>query len=102
MTGFIAILVVGIGTYVFRAVFIVGLAGRAIPPRVVRALEYVGPAVLSALVVALLVDDSGTVSAGVPEVGSIAVGALVGWRTRNLIYTVVVGMVVFWVLGIWL
>lgn len=101
MTAFLAILAVGLGTYLSRSIFIVALAGRTIPPRVVRALGYVGPAVLSALIVALLVDDSGSVSAGVAEVSAFAAGALVGWRTRNLIYTVLAGMAIFWLMGVW-
>lgn len=102
MINFIAILIVGLGTYVFRAAFIVALAGRAIPVRVIRALEFVGPAVLSALVVALLVDSSGSVVVGVPEVAALAAGGWAGWRTRNLIYTVLAGMAVYWLLRIWL
>lgn len=101
MIAFLAILAVGIGTYVFRAVFIVGLANRTIPPRVERTLGFVGPAVLSALLVALLIDETGTVAAGVPEIAGIAVGALIGWKSRNLVYTVVAGMIVFWILRIW-
>lgn len=101
MTAFLAILAVGLGTYLSRSIFIVALADRTIPPRVVRALGYVGPAVLSALIVALLVDDSGSVSAGVAEVSAFAAGAFVGWRTRNLIYTVLAGMAIFWLMGVW-
>ncbi len=99
---FLAIVIVGIGTYVFRAAFIVGLASREISPGVIRTLEFVGPAVLSALVVALLVGDSGGVEIGVPEVVALVVAGFVGWRTRNLIYTVLAGMGVFWLLQIWL
>ncbi|MDH3189932.1 MAG: AzlD domain-containing protein [Acidimicrobiia bacterium] len=102
MTDFIAIVIVGLGTYAFRSIFIVALAGRTIPPNVIRALEFVGPAVLSALVVALLVDESGSVVAGIPELAALAAGGFAGWRTRNLIYTVVAGMGVFWLLRIWL
>jgi branched-subunit amino acid transport protein len=101
MTAFLAILAVGLGTYLSRSIFIIALADRTIPPHVVRALGYVGPAVLSALIVALLVDGSGSVSAGAAEVSAFAAGALVGWRTRNLIYTVVAGMAVFWLMGVW-
>lgn len=99
MTNFIAILIVGIGTYIFRAAFIVGFAERELSPSLVRALEFVGPAVLSALVVALLVGDSGGVEVGVPEVAGLVAGGVVGWRTRNLIYTVLSGMAVFWLLS---
>lgn len=98
MTAFLAILVTGIGTYLTRASFIVGLANRTIPPRVSRALEFVGPAVLAALVVTLLVDESGRVAVGVPEVAGLAAAGLAGWRTRGVLWTVLAGMGTFWLL----
>lgn len=98
---FLAVLIVGVGTYFFRAAFIVGLASREISPGVIRTLEFVGPAVLSALVVGLLVGDSGGVQLGVSEVVALIVAGFVGWRTRNLIYTVLAGMGVFWLLQVW-
>lgn len=97
MSAFLAILVVGIGTYVSRAVFIVGLANRRIPPGVIRTLEYVGPATLAALIVAMMIDD-GQVQAGLPELGGLAAGALVGLWKRNLMLILAVGMGVFWLL----
>lgn len=101
MTNFAAILIVGVGTYFFRSVFIVGVADRTVPPNLVRALEFVAPAVLSALVVSLLVGESGSVEAAVPEIAALLAGGVTGWKARNLIYTVVAGMGVFWLLQIW-
>lgn len=96
MSAFLAVLVVGLGTYVTRASFIVGLANRRIPRRVSRGLEFVGPAVLAALVVTLLVDENGQVAAGLPEVAGLAVGAVVGLRTRAVLWVVAAGMSTFW------
>jgi len=96
MTAFLAVLVVGVGTYLTRASFIVGLADRRIPHRVSRGLEFVGPAVLAALVVTLLVDESGRVAAGVPEVAGLVAGAVVGLRTRRVLWVVLAGMSTFW------
>lgn len=101
MTAFLAILAVGVGTYLSRSIFILALADRTIPHRVVRALEFVGPAVLSALVVALMIDDSGTVAIGAPEAAALVAGGLAGWKWRNLIYVVAAGMTVFWVMRVW-
>lgn len=98
MSDFLAIVLVGIGTYSSRAVFIVALADREIPPRILRALDYVGPAVLSSLVVVLMIDDGGSVAVGLPEAAALVTGAGVAWKTRNLIYTVVAGMAAFWLL----
>lgn len=96
MSAFLAVVVVGVGTFLSRAVFIVGLAHRTIPVRVIRTLEYVGPATLAALIVAMLIDDAGRLHAGWPEAAGLAAGALVGLRTRNLMVILAVGMAAYW------
>ncbi|MGB7859253.1 MAG: AzlD domain-containing protein [Acidimicrobiia bacterium] len=98
MTDFLAVVVVGIGTYVSRAVFILALAKRTIPRSVIRVLQFVAPAVLAALVVALLIDPEGNAAIGVPEVAAFVAGGAVAYKTRNHIYTLIVGMTVFWVM----
>ncbi|MDZ7841643.1 MAG: AzlD domain-containing protein [Gammaproteobacteria bacterium] len=98
MTALIAIAVVGLGTYLSRAVFILALANRRIPGAVLVPLQFVAPAVLSALVVALLINDDGSVAIGVPELSAFIVGAAVAWGTRNHVYTLIAGMGVFWII----
>ena len=99
MSDFLAILVVGIGTYACRAIFIIALADREIPPKVLMALDFVAPAVLSALVVALLIDSDGKVQLGAAEASAFAVGALVAYKTRSHIWTLVIGLAVYWSVG---
>lgn len=101
MSALVATLIVGLGTYLSRAIFILALANRRIPESVLVPLQFVAPAVLSALVVALLIDHDGSVAIGVPELAAFAAGAVVAWRTRNHVYTLVAGMGVFWVVGAW-
>lgn len=96
MSALLATLVVGLGTYLSRAVFILALANRRIPEAVMLPLQFVAPAVLSALVVAVLIDESGSVAIGIPELAAFAVGAAVAWRSRNHVFTLVAGMGVFW------
>lgn len=96
MTAFLATVIVGIGTYLSRAVFILALARRRIPDPVLVALQFVAPAVLGALVIALLTGDDGTVAVGIPEAAALAVGGVVAYKTRSHILTLVVGMAVFW------
>ena len=98
MTAFVATLVVGIGTYITRAVFILALAKRRIPDGVLLALQFVAPAVLASLIVDLLINGDGGVALGVPEVIALLVGGFVAFKTRNHILTLIVGMTVFWVL----
>jgi branched-subunit amino acid transport protein len=98
VTTFVATLIAGVGTYLSRSVFILALAKRRIPKSALVALEFVAPAVLGALIVALLIDDSGAVAIGIPEASALAVGGFMAYRTRNHILTLVVGMTVYWVL----
>ncbi|HIE22140.1 MAG TPA: AzlD domain-containing protein [Acidimicrobiia bacterium] len=99
MIAFLAILVVGVGSYLLRAVFIVILAKRRIPEVALAALQFVGPAVLSALVVALLIDGEGNVVLGFPKLIALVLGGVVAYKTRNHIYTLVFGMSAFWLVG---
>jgi branched-subunit amino acid transport protein len=101
MSDFVAVLIVGIGTYLSRSVFIISLADRKIPESILVALQFVAPAVLSSLIVTLLIDESGHVAIGIPELAAFAVGGFVAYRTRNHVYTLIAGMTVFW-LGLYL
>ncbi len=96
MADLVAIAVVGLGTYLFRALFIVSLAKRRIPEQVLVALQFVAPAVMAALIVALLTDSEGNVAIGVPELSAFAVGGAVAYHTRNHIWTLFAGMAVYW------
>jgi len=93
----VAIVIVGMGTYFSRALFIVVLANRRIPDPVLVSLQFVAPAVLAALVVALLIDEDGAVAIGIPELAAFAVGGGVAYKTRSHIWTLVAGMTVYWV-----
>ena len=97
MIDLVAIVIVGMGTYFSRALFIVVLANRRIPDPVLVSLQFVAPAVLAALVVALLIDEDGAVAIGIPELAAFAVGGGVAYKTRSHIWTLVAGMTVYWV-----
>lgn len=96
MTDFFAIVAVGVGTYLGRGIFILALANKKIPDPVLVALQFVAPAVLSALIVALLIDSDGNVAIGVAEVSAFVVAGAVAFKTRNHILTLFAGMSVFW------
>ncbi len=97
MIDLVAIVIVGMGTYFSRALFIVVLANRRIPDPVLVSLQFVAPAVLAALVVALLIDEDGAVAIGIPELAAFAVGGGIAYKTRSHIWTLVAGMTVYWV-----
>lgn len=93
-----AVLVVGLITYGSRAGLILFLAERPLPQDLVRALRYVGPAVLSALTVNLVAGGEGAAGVEVAEVAAVSVGVIVAILKRNLIASLVAGMLTLWVL----
>lgn len=80
-------------TYVLRAVPML-VEWRADHPLVERALRYVAPAILAALVVPDVLAHGGRVDGG-PRLWAGVAAAVVAWRTRNTALTIVVGMAVF-------
>lgn len=97
MSFIIAAVVVGIGTYFSRSIFILALAKKRLSDSVLVSLQFVAPAVLASLVVALLINDDGSVAIGVPELAAFVAGGATAFKTRNHLLTLVVGMTVFWV-----
>ena len=95
--GLAAVFAVGLLTYSARALPILLLADRVLPATVERALRYVGPAVLSALVVTLVAGGAGRSGVDGAEWVALAVAVVVAAATRNLIITLVVGMAALWV-----
>jgi branched-subunit amino acid transport protein len=100
MTAFWVILLAGIGTYAARAVFIVGVGDRELPPVVERGLLYVGPAVLSALTASLLTSPDGIAAflENVPEVVATIVGVVAGLRFRRFDIAFTAAITVFFAL----
>ncbi len=91
----------GLLTFGIRLSFIAAF-GRWQPPKLLtRALRYVPPAVLSAIILPEMLMKDGQVSAFNPRLvaGLLAMG--VAWRTKNTFLTIVVGMVGLY-LAIWL
>lgn len=89
--------VVGLMTYSMRAVAIVALANRSIPPWAEVALRSVGPAVLAALAINLAVGGEGDPGIDVAQGLALVVTAAVAWWRRNLLLTLVAAMVTLWV-----
>lgn len=96
-----AIILIGVATYGFRLSFI-HLFGRIeeVPRRVERALRFVPPAVLAALVAPSLVTVEPSVVATLVDERLLAgvVAGVVAWRTENVFATIAAGMVTLWLL----
>lgn len=95
----LSILIIGVLTYLMRAAFIVP-SSLSLPPAFERALRFVPPAALAALIVPDLVSHNGALvlSLANPRLIAGVVALVVAWRTRRVGLTLLVGMAVFWTL----
>ncbi len=94
MTAWLIIISVGLATYAMRLSGILLLEHIELPPAVHRALRFVPITVLPAIVAQELVLHDGTRNLALhnPRLLAGIVAAAVVWRTRNVVLTIVVGM----------
>lgn len=95
------ILLAGAGTQLIRWSFVLAISSKTrLPDVAMRALRLIPSAVLSALLIPALVRPGGSFEAPWSNLRLMAalVAALVAWRTRNVVATIVVGMGVLWLL----
>ena len=89
---------IGLATFIIR-VAPMALIARAEPPDwLKRALRYVPPAVMTAIITPALFFAGGghNIAMDMPRLGAAAFAALVAWRTRSTLWTVVIGMFALW------
>ncbi|MBI5567861.1 MAG: AzlD domain-containing protein [Chloroflexi bacterium] len=100
MNYWLIILAMGIVTFSIRLLPIVLLGRIDIPLVVQRALRFVPPAVLSAIIAPELLMPGGEFSLSLGNARLIAgvIATIVAWRTKNVLATIAVGMIAFWVL----
>ena len=101
MTAFVAVLLIGIGTYLERLSFIGIIGERDIPEWATLPLRYIAPSVFAALVApAVFLQDGDLVlsPSDNPEALALIVALLVAWRTKSVAATVIVGMAALWLL----
>jgi branched-subunit amino acid transport protein len=96
----LAIAGAGAVTFGLRLSFIALLGRVELPPFLSKALRFVPAAVLTAVVIPLLlyVDGAPEVSLGNERLLAGLVAAFIAWRSRNVLFTLVGGMVTLWVL----
>ncbi len=101
MNLWLVIIGMGIVTFGTRLTPIVLLGRLEIPLIVQRALRFVPPAVLTAIIVPELLYRNNQVDISLTNVrllaGLIAIG--IAWRTKNALLTIGVGMIALWVLS---
>ena len=92
----------GLITFGIRLSFI-ALFGRVdMPPALTRALRFVPPAVLSALVAPALFAPGDALFLSLSNDRLLAglLAVLVAWRTKNVLLTLAVGLAALWLLGL--
>jgi branched-subunit amino acid transport protein len=96
----LTIIGMGLLTYAIRLSMIVMSGQIQLGDHLQRALRYVPPAVLSAIILPEMVQPGGTLDLSLGNERLIAglIAILVAWFTRNMIWTVAVGMVALWIL----
>ncbi len=96
----LTMIAIGAATYAIRLSFIYLFGRMEIPDVLRRALFYVPPAVLSAIVFPELFLPGGKldISFGNARLLAGLLAILVAWRTKNVLITLLVGMIALYVL----
>ncbi len=92
-------MVIGMGTFMLRFSFI-WLFGRGkVRPEIEQMLKFVPPSVLAALALpAFIFSSSAPFSFTNPRLLAGLVAAMVAWRSRNVLLTIVIGMAALWLI----
>jgi len=96
----LTIIAAGILTYAIRLSFILLYGQIRMPSQIERALRFVPPAVLTAIFIPELILNDGNpfLSFGNARLLAGMLAIVVAWRTKNVIYTIVIGMLALWIL----
>ncbi|WP_300320118.1 AzlD domain-containing protein [Accumulibacter sp.] len=89
---------IGVATFLLRFAPIALLSRLELPAWLRQALRYVPPAVMAAIIAPPLFFAGGapTIDPDLPRFVAAALAALVAWRTRSTLWTVVIGMLALW------
>ena len=92
---------IGLGTFLLRFMFIYLFGKITMPDWLARALRFVPAAALAALVFPALTHPAGHLDLSLQNFRLLAglVGAIVAWKTRNVLLTILVGLVLLWILN---
>jgi branched-subunit amino acid transport protein len=101
VTLWLVILVIGIGTFALRF-SLIALSDRAdrLPESVQRALRFIPPAAFAAIAAPAFLVPAGSIDVTFGNLRLIAglVASAVAWKTRSVLWTILSGMVVLWLL----
>ena len=94
-------IILGLLTFAIRLSFILLLEHWQPPQSVTRALRYVPVAALTAIFIPEVLLNNGALEVGIinPRLLAGAAAMLVAWRTKSALWTIAVGMGLFWTLS---
>ena len=99
MSGFEILMIVGMMAVTFGVRYpVLALVSRlSLPPAVLDALKFIPPAVLTAIVVPAVLMPEGLLNVRFDNAYLVAgvAAAVISWRTKNLLLTIVLGMAIF-------
>jgi len=100
MNFWLVLLISGLITVAIRYSFIYLLGRVEIPDLARRALRFVPPAVLTAIWVPEMLVLEGRVNFSLSNYRLLAglLAVIVAWRTRSVIWTIIIGMAALWLL----
>ena len=100
LTVWLLFIALAAGTFALRFSFVYLFGKVDMPDWLRRALRFVPASILAALVFPALTYSNGALDLSLGNVRLLAGlgGALVAWRTKNVLWTIAVGMILFWVL----
>lgn len=100
MSQFEMLLVAGMAAVTFGVRYpVLAVVGRVdLPSALVDAMKFIPPAVLTAIIVPSMLMPNGTLYLSYTNAYLVAgiTAAVVAWRTKNLLLTIVIGMVTLW------
>ena len=100
MNIWLVMFIAGLLTFGMRLSFIYLFGRLGVPDTMRRALRFVPPAVLSAIILPELLMPSGSLNFGLSNHRWLAglAAMLVAWRTKNTLLTILAGMIILLVL----
>lgn len=102
MNIWLLLLLCGIATYLIRLSFIAIFSGRVIPTWLTRSLRFIPPAVLSVIIFQGLFIPVDRLDVSLSNTRLLAglVAALVAWKFRSALVTILVGMLALIILNL--
>lgn len=96
-----AIVVIGLITFTYRWSFVILFERLNVPPWLQRMLRFVPIAALTAIITPELLIQQGAINLSPSNTRLIAgaIASLVAYKTRNVLVTIVVGMLALWLLN---